>query len=45
MKLERIDFLLTTEKDFAKLQFIDHDLPLVIVEVEFELENMEELKI
>ncbi|NQT65621.1 MAG: tetraacyldisaccharide 4'-kinase, partial [FCB group bacterium] len=45
VKLEKIDFLLTTEKDFAKLQFIDHNLPLVIVEVEFVLENGEELKI
>jgi len=45
VKLEKIDFLLTTEKDFAKLQFIDHDLPLAIVEVEFVLENVEELKL
>ena len=45
IKLEKIDFLLTTEKDFAKLQFIKHDLPLVIVEVEFVLENMEDLKL
>lgn len=45
VKLEKIDYLLTTEKDFAKLQFIEHDLPLVIVEVEFELENVEDLKI
>ncbi|MCK5051738.1 MAG: tetraacyldisaccharide 4'-kinase, partial [Candidatus Cloacimonetes bacterium] len=45
MKLEKIDFLLTTEKDFAKLQFIEHDLPLVIVEVEFVLENGEELNL
>ncbi|MDO9578726.1 MAG: tetraacyldisaccharide 4'-kinase [Candidatus Cloacimonadales bacterium] len=45
VKLEKIDYLLTTEKDFAKLQFIEHDLPLAIVEVEFVLENAEELKI
>jgi tetraacyldisaccharide 4'-kinase len=45
VKLEKIDYLLTTEKDFAKLQFIEHDLPLVIVEVEFVLENAEELRI
>ena len=45
VKLEKIDYLLTTEKDFAKLQFIEHDLPLVIVEVEFVLENEEELTI
>ena len=45
VKLEKMDHLLTTEKDFAKLQFIEHDLPLVIVEVEFVLENEEELKI
>ncbi len=43
VKRKKIDFLLTTEKDFAKLQFIEHDLPLVIVEVEFVLENVEEL--
>ena len=45
VKLEKIDFLLTTEKDFAKLQFIKHDLPLVIVEVEFVLENIDQLKL
>lgn len=45
VKLEKIDFLLTTEKDFAKLQFIKHDLPLVIVEIEFVLENLEELNL
>ncbi|MEA2097367.1 MAG: tetraacyldisaccharide 4'-kinase [Candidatus Cloacimonadota bacterium] len=45
VKLEKIDYLLTTEKDFAKLQFIKHDLPLVIVEVEFVLENVADLKI
>ena len=45
VKLEKIDFLLTTEKDFAKLQFIDHDLPLVIVEVEFVLENIDQLNL
>jgi len=45
VKLEKIDFLLTTEKDFAKLQFIEHDLPLIIVEVEFVLENEEEFNL
>ena len=45
VKLEKIDYLLTTEKDFAKLQFIEHKLPLVIVEVEFVLENAEDLKV
>jgi tetraacyldisaccharide-1-P 4'-kinase len=30
--------VLTTEKDFAKLQFLDHQLPLVVVETRFELE-------
>ena len=45
VKLEKIDFLLTTEKDFAKLQFIEHNLPLVIVEVEFELENEGDLSL
>ncbi len=43
--LEQIDFLLTTEKDFAKLQFIEHDLPLIIVEVEFVLENIKEFEL
>ncbi|MCF7857743.1 MAG: tetraacyldisaccharide 4'-kinase [Candidatus Cloacimonetes bacterium] len=41
LKLGKIDFLLTTEKDFAKLKFIEHDLPLVVVEVEFVLENVD----
>ncbi|NQV19162.1 MAG: tetraacyldisaccharide 4'-kinase [Armatimonadetes bacterium] len=41
----KIVFLLTTEKDFAKLQFIEHSLPLVIVEVEFKLANIEDLKL
>jgi len=45
VKLEKINFLLTTEKDFAKLQFIEHDLPLAIVEVEFVLENPEDLTV
>jgi tetraacyldisaccharide 4'-kinase len=45
IKLEKIDHLLTTEKDFAKLQFIEHDLPLAIVEVEFVLENIDNLEI
>lgn len=45
VKLEKIDYLLTTEKDFAKLQFIEHDLPLAIVEVEFVLENADQLNL
>jgi len=45
VKLDKIDHLLTTEKDFAKLQFIDHDLPLAIVEVEFVLNNKNQLKL
>lgn len=45
VKLEKIDFLLTTEKDFAKLQFIEHDLPLVIVEVEFILDNIKKIEL
>lgn len=45
IKLKNIDYLLTTEKDFAKLQFIEHYLPLAIVEIEFELENIGELKL
>ncbi len=45
VKLEKIDFLLTTEKDFAKLQFIEHDLPLAIVEVEFVMDNIRDLEL
>ncbi|MCF7815337.1 MAG: tetraacyldisaccharide 4'-kinase [Candidatus Cloacimonetes bacterium] len=45
VKLGKIDYLLTTEKDFAKLKFIEHDLQLAIVEVEFVLENKVDLKI
>jgi tetraacyldisaccharide 4'-kinase len=40
---KKIDYLLTTEKDFAKLKFIEHDLPLAIVEVEFVLNNADDL--
>ena len=43
LKKEKIDHLLTTEKDFAKLRFIKHNLPLVVVEVEFKLENIKDL--
>ncbi len=42
VKLEEIkgfDYILTTEKDFAKLQFIEHNLPLVMVEVELVLQK------
>jgi len=44
LEKDKIDFLLTTEKDFAKLQFMKHNLPLVIVEVGFKLSNIEEMK-
>ncbi|MBC8415369.1 MAG: tetraacyldisaccharide 4'-kinase [Candidatus Cloacimonetes bacterium] len=44
LKKEKIDYLLITEKDFAKLRFIEHNLPLVVVEVEFKLLNLEEMK-
>ena len=44
LRKEKIDYLLITEKDFAKLQFIEHSLPLVIVEIEFKLSNIEEMK-
>jgi tetraacyldisaccharide 4'-kinase len=37
-KCIQADWVLTTEKDFAKLQFLDHQLPLVVVETRFELE-------
>lgn len=39
IKKLQIDQILTTEKDYAKLQFIKHDLPLVIVTVEFILQD------
>ena len=45
LKKNKIVFLLITEKDFAKLQFIENNLPLVIVEVEFKLANIEDLKL
>ncbi|MCK4653467.1 MAG: tetraacyldisaccharide 4'-kinase, partial [Candidatus Cloacimonetes bacterium] len=44
LRKEKIDYLLITEKDFAKLKFIEHNLPLVVVEVEFVLEKPKELK-
>ncbi len=44
LKKEKIDHLLITEKDFAKLRFIEHNLPLVVVEVEFRLSNLKEMK-
>jgi tetraacyldisaccharide 4'-kinase len=44
LRKEKIDHLLITEKDFAKLRFIEHNLPLVVVEVEFKLLNIEEMK-
>jgi len=44
VKLGNINYLLTTEKDYAKLQFIENDLPLAIVEVEFILDNIDQLK-
>jgi tetraacyldisaccharide 4'-kinase len=44
LRKEKIDHLLITEKDFAKLRFIEHNLPLVVVEVEFKLNNIEEMK-
>ena len=42
---DAIQRLLITEKDFAKLRFIEHNLPLVVVEVEFELSNIGEMKL
>jgi tetraacyldisaccharide 4'-kinase len=44
LREEKIDHLLITEKDFTKLRFIEHNLPLVVVEVEFKLSNLEEMK-
>ncbi len=43
LRKEEIDYLLITEKDFAKLRFIEHKLPLIVVEVEFVLEKPKEL--
>jgi len=45
LEKDKIGFLLTTEKDFAKLKFVENNLPLVIMEVEFVLENIEEMKL
>ena len=45
LEKNKIDFLLATEKDYAKLRFIKHKLALVIVEVEFKLANIEDLKL
>ena len=45
LKHNGIRHLLITEKDFAKLKFIEHNLPLVVVEVKFELENIDQLNL
>jgi tetraacyldisaccharide 4'-kinase len=45
VRKNKIDHLLITEKDFAKLRFIPHDLPLVIVEITFTPANPEVLSI
>ncbi len=37
---ENYEYLIITEKDWAKLQFIEHNLPLVIAHSEFEIENL-----
>jgi tetraacyldisaccharide 4'-kinase len=44
LRKKKINHLLITEKDFAKLRFIEQNLPLVVVEVEFKLSNLEEMK-
>ena len=36
---EKIDFLLTTEKDFAKLKFLTVDLPLVVMAIEMKTDG------
>jgi len=45
MKKNKIDYLLTTEKDFVKLQFIENfNLPLVVVEIEFQLDKKHQIR-
>ncbi|MBT3169081.1 MAG: tetraacyldisaccharide 4'-kinase [Candidatus Cloacimonetes bacterium] len=39
LKISEYDYVLTTEKDFAKLRFIKHHLPLVVVEVELKFKE------
>jgi len=38
---QKFDFILITEKDWAKLKFVSHNLPIVVAESEFEIENLE----
>ncbi|MDY6915483.1 MAG: tetraacyldisaccharide 4'-kinase [Candidatus Cloacimonadota bacterium] len=38
-KIKDFDYILTTEKDYAKLQFIQHDLPLLVVETKFDIKG------
>ncbi|MFO7896534.1 MAG: tetraacyldisaccharide 4'-kinase [Candidatus Cloacimonadales bacterium] len=38
---QKFDFIIITEKDWAKLKFISHNLPIVVAESEFEIENLE----
>ncbi|RLD56689.1 MAG: tetraacyldisaccharide 4'-kinase [Bacteroidetes bacterium] len=39
---ENINFILTTEKDFSKIQYKNRlNLPFIIIEIEFQLENEE----
>jgi len=38
---ENYDYIIITEKDWAKLQFVDHKLPLVIAQSEFEIDGLE----
>lgn len=42
-KLKDFDYIITTEKDYAKLQFIQHGLPLLVMETKFEIKG--ELKL
>lgn len=42
-KLKAFDHILTTEKDYAKLQFIQHGLPLLVIETKFEIKGELEL--
>ncbi len=40
----KIDFLLTTEKDFTKLKHIQNkNLPLIVIGIEFKMENQENI--
>jgi tetraacyldisaccharide 4'-kinase len=44
METMQLDYLITTEKDFAKLVNIQHALPIIVAEAELIVENIEVLE-